>query len=88
MASGLASRTNEMQGPRQRDVINVVPSGVGQRALLTPTSHSSIDHAFITTTNFVWADAKSFAHSWPKWVNEYISTVSEFKQRGNVNCTF
>ena len=77
-----------MQGSRQRYVINVVSSGVGQRALLTPTSHSSVDHPFIATTNYIWADAESFAHPWPKWVDEDISAVGEFEQCGNVNCIF
>src|SRR3546814_17423573 len=42
------------QRPGQRDVIYVMAGGLGERAILAPPCHATIDHLRVDRKSFVW----------------------------------
>ena len=66
------------------DVVDVVTSGLGERAGLAVTGHAPVDHPRVSCADNVWADAEPLTHTWAEGINTYVSLVECLEQSGDV----
>ena len=65
----------------ERNVIYVVPRGLGKRPGLTPARHSSVNNARISGKDLVWAQPESLHDAWSETLHYHVGTRAEFKRR-------
>ena len=77
----LASAANAVQRARQRQIIDVVPHGGGQCAVLTPAGHPPVHQRRLARQAHLGPQAQALHHTGAKALNQHIG-ASDHRQRG------
>ena len=72
-----------MQCARQRDVIDIVSRARGERTLLSPAGHASVNELRTAREQHIGAEPQSFHHAGTKSFDDRVRFVGEQKRRGN-----
>jgi len=84
----VARFADQMQGTRQREVVNVVPGGICQRAGLAPSGHASIGELWISSEAGVRAESQAFSHSRAKSLDKTVGLFDKPKNGFNGKWVF
>ena len=78
----LAGAAAGVQCAGQRDVIDVVPGGLGQRPVLAPPGHPAVDQPRVVREQDIGAQAVAFHHARAKALDQPIGSADEFRAPG------
>lgn len=78
---GSPALTDRVQCARERDVVDVVPRGLGQRAVLAPAGHPAVDQAGVALQAGVRAEPEPLHDAGPEALDEHVGAVGESQHR-------
>ncbi len=73
----LAPVADRVQHAGQRDVVDIVPGAIGQRAVLAPAGHAPVDEARIAFQRDVRAQAHALGHARTEALEQHVGLLDE-----------
>ncbi len=75
----LAAAPDRLEGARQRDVVDVVPGGVGHRAVLPPAGHAPVDEARVAGQADVGSEPEALHHARTEALQDRIRLLDQLE---------
>src|SRR6185503_1274153 len=69
-----ARRTDQVQGARERDVVDVVAGRGRERTVLTPTCHPTVHELWIALQTRLGPETQAFEHAGAETLDEDVGT--------------